>query len=53
MHKKKHPSTIFIDGWKIQGFTDDDFCDTAHLGVNGSNKFSAILNDFIEQLENK
>ena len=49
---KKHSSTVFVDGWKLPGFSDDDFYDAFHMNIQGSAKFSAILNDFIEQLEN-
>ena len=42
----------FVDGWKLSGFSDDDFYDVSHMNIQGSAKFSAILNDFIEQLEN-
>ena len=47
----KHPSACFVDGWKLEGFTYADFYDHAHLNVHGAAKFSAYLNDFIEQLE--
>ena len=50
--QKKHTSAIFFDGWKLQGFSDDDFSDVAHLNFNGGSKFSTILNEFIENLEN-
>ena len=48
---QKHPSACFVDGWKLEGFTYDDFYDHGHLNRNGAAKFSAYLNDFIEQLE--
>lgn len=48
---QKHPSARFVDGWKLEGFTYDDFYDHGHLNVHGAAKFSAYLNDFIEQLE--
>ena len=47
---KKHPSTVFVDGWKLQGVTDADFWDVDHMNIQGAAKFSAFLNDFIEQL---
>lgn len=47
---KKHPSGIFLDGWKIPGFTDNDFHDVSHMNIQGSTKFSAMLNNFIESL---
>lgn len=47
----KHSSAIFIDGWKLQGFTDEDFFDVDHMNVRGAAKFSAFLNDFIESLK--
>ena len=47
----KHSSAIFIDGWKLQGFTDEDFFDVDHMNIQGAAKFSAFLNDFIESLE--
>lgn len=48
---KKHSSAIFIDGWKFQGFSDQDFRDTDHMNIYGAAKFSAILNNVIEELE--
>ncbi len=50
---QKHPSARFFDGWKLQGFTYDDFFDHAHMNNYGAAKFSAHFNDFIEQLETK
>lgn len=50
---RKHPSACFIDGWKLEGFTYDDFYDHGHMNVHGAAKFSVYLNDFIEQLESK
>ena len=50
--QKKHSSAVFVDGWKFPGFSDEDFYDVSHMNIQGSAKFSAILNDFIEQLEN-
>lgn len=49
--RRKHPSAVFIDGCKWQGVTYDDFYDHQHLNVHGAAKFSAYLNEFIEQLE--
>ena len=49
--QKKHPSTLFIDGWKLQGFSDMYFADTDHLNIQGAAKFSTILNNVIENLE--
>ena len=48
---QKHPSARFFDGWKLEGFTYADFRDHEHLNIHGAAKFSAYLNDFIEQLE--
>ena len=48
---KNHPSAHFVDGWKWDGVTYDDFFDHAHLNLQGAAKFSTYLNDFIEQLE--
>lgn len=48
---KKHPSAVFIDGWKLKGLTYDDFFDHSHLNRYGAAKFSAYLNDFIEELD--
>lgn len=48
---QKHSSARFFDGWKLDGFTYDDFFDHAHMNVHGAAKFSAYFNDFIEQLE--
>lgn len=47
---KKHPSTVFFDGWKLQGFTYEDFYNHGHLNRYGAAKFSAYLNDLIETL---
>ena len=49
---RKHSVAIFLDGWKLQGFSDDDFFDVDHMNIQGAAKFSMILNDFIEKLEN-
>ena len=48
--QKKHPSAIFLDGWKLKGLTNRDFYDYGHLNLQGAAKFSAFLNDFIEKL---
>ena len=48
---KKHPSAIFFDGWKSDGFSYADFYDASHLNINGSAKFSTLLNNVIENLE--
>ena len=47
---QKHPSAVFIDGWKWSGVTYEDFYDHAHMNLHGAAKFSAYLNDFIEHL---
>ena len=47
---RKHPTAIFIDGWKLQGITDADFYDVGHMNIQGAAKFSTYLNDFIERL---
>lgn len=48
---QKHPYAVFIDGWKLQGFTDADFRDIDHMNVYGAAKFSTFLNSVIEQLD--
>ena len=48
---KKYPDAIFIDGWRIEGFDDSDFYDVDHMNIKGAAKFSALLNNVIEQLE--
>lgn len=48
---KKHPSAVFIDGWKLQGLTDADFRDVDHVNIIGAAKFSTFLNSVIEQLD--
>ena len=48
---QRHPGAKFVDGWKWNGVTYDDFHDHEHLTVQGAAKFSAYLNDFIESLE--
>ena len=49
--QKKHPSAIFLDGWKLKGLTNGDFYDYGHLNLQGAAKFSAFLNKFIESIE--
>ncbi|MBR5914580.1 MAG: hypothetical protein IKZ58_09490 [Selenomonadaceae bacterium] len=49
--RKKYPDIVFFDGWKLNGFLDEDFCDVSHLNLKGAAKFSAILNNVIENLE--
>ena len=49
--QKKHPSALFLDGWKIQGFGDSDFRDASHLNIQGATKFSTSFNNAIENLE--
>mgnify|MGYP002623409543 FL=1 len=49
--QKKHTSALFLDGWKLEGFTDMDFADVDHLNLKGAAKFSMILNNLIEDLE--
>ena len=44
---RKHSSAIFLDGWKLQGFTDRDFYDYGHMNIAGAAKFSVFLNEFI------
>ena len=48
---QKHPSACFVDGWKLSGYKYAYFYNHAHMNVKGAKKFSAYLNDFIEQLE--
>ena len=48
---RKHPSAVFIDGWKLQGLTDADFRDIDHMNIYGAAKFSMFLNSVIEQLD--
>ena len=50
---KKHSSAIFIDGWELNVFSDEDFFDVDHMNVKGAVKLSAILNNIIEQIENR
>jgi len=51
--QKKHPDAIFFDGWKLEDFSDEYFIDVDHMNINYAAKFSAILNEFIENLEKK
>ena len=48
---KKFPESGFIDGWKLKSFDDSDFYDVDHMNIKGAAKFSAMLNNVIEQLE--
>ena len=48
---QKHPNAAFVDGLKLNTITYNDFFDHQHLNIQGAVKFSAYLNDFIEQLE--
>ncbi len=48
---KKHSAAIFVDGWKIGVFKDEDFYDYGHMNILGAAKFSAFLNKIIESLE--
>ena len=48
---KKHPDARFVDGWKWNGVTYEDFYDHGHMNFKGAAKFSAWLNEYIEQLE--
>ena len=50
---KNHSKAVFIDGWKFKGFSDEDFLDVDHMNIQGAAKFSAILNNVIEQIENR
>ena len=47
----KHQSAVFLDGWKWQVFSDKDFYNVSHMNTKGAAKFSAILNNVIENLE--
>lgn len=49
--QKKHPSSLFFDGWKLEGFSDEYFLDADHMNTNYAAKFSEILNSVIENLE--
>ena len=48
---KKHPSAAFLDGWNLEGFSDEYFYDYVHMNLKGAAKFSAILNQIVEQQE--
>lgn len=48
---QKHPSAVFVDGWKLNLVTYNDFYDHGHMNIYGAAKFSSYLNDFIEKLE--
>jgi len=48
---QKHPSAKFVDGWKLNSIIQTDFFDCEHLNIHGAAKFSAHLNDIIEQLD--
>ena len=49
--RQKHPTAVFVNGYKWHGITYADFYDHQHVNMHGAAKFSAYLNDFIEQLE--
>lgn len=49
--RQKHSTAVFVDGYKWHGTTYADFYDHQHVNMHGAAKFSAYLNDFIEQLE--
>lgn len=49
---KKHSAAVFFDGWRLPIFSDENFWDVDHMNIQGAAKFSMILNDFIEKLEN-
>ena len=49
--KKKHPSSVFIDGWKFKSLKDTDFIDVDHLSTQGARKFSLFLSKIMENLE--
>ena len=49
---RKHSAAVFFDGWRLPIFSDENFWDVDHMNIQGAAKFSAILNDFIEKLEN-
>ena len=50
---KKHSGAKFLDGWKMPGFTDDDFYNPPHLNLQGSAKFSEIFDKAIRHWEEK
>ena len=45
---QKHMTAKFFDGWKIQGFSDENFYDAEHFNLHGAENFSVILNEFIK-----
>ena len=47
---KKHSSAVFLDGWQLD-FGDENFFDVDHMNIMGAARFSAVLNNFIEELE--
>ena len=47
---QKHKTAKFFNGWALQGFIDTDFLDVDHLNLQGAEKFSVALNDFIEKI---
>ncbi len=49
--RQKHPTACFVNGSRWHGVTYADFYDHQHMNLYGAAKFSAYLNDFIEQLE--
>lgn len=49
---RKH-DFIFVNGWAMNGFEDQDFRDINHLNINGAKKFSAKINEIVMQLEGK
>lgn len=49
----KHPTAHFVDGWKLNFITDNDFYDKGHMNLQGATKFSDYLNAFIEKLSVK
>ena len=49
---RKHSAAVFFDGWRLPIFSDENFWDVDHMNIQGAAKFSMILNDFIEKLEN-
>lgn len=46
----KHSSAIFIDSWRLDFFTDEDFYDYGHMNIRGAAKFSALMNEIVESL---
>ena len=49
--QKKHSDAIFIDGWKFNVFSDEDFFDVHHMNIRGAAKFSTILDSIIEKIQ--